>query len=353
MHWIRPAVEATVTLVARTEAPVIWATAGPVSSFLVAERASRRTGVPFVLDFRDPWTITRTDFEARRPAWAIARDRRTLYRLLAAAQAVVFRFVTEAESYWRAYEGALDAGRIHIVPNGYEGHIAESVVPRGEYCTLLYTGTVSSYRYDSLLHALSELKRVHPVQAQRLRVRFIGEGTGELTGMRAALGLEDILELQGPVSRAEITRLQREAHALLVLGRWPTIRGYELLAGAKAYEYFKAGRPIVGVLPLDETRRALRSVGTTTVADVDSLPSIVAVLRRVMDAWEGDTLESLAPDRAACGAFSAERQTAVVARALEGRLAEQSFVPGSVEVPPSLRNDVESGRWLPSEFMGR
>src|SRR2546430_64640 len=109
MGWIRPAVRATVHMSARKRPDVIWATAGPVSSFVVAQRASQRTGVPYVLDFRDPWTITCTEFEARRPAWATGMDRRTLYRFLKGAQAVIFRYDTEAECYWCAYRGALDA----------------------------------------------------------------------------------------------------------------------------------------------------------------------------------------------------------------------------------------------------
>ena len=53
---------------------VLLVTGGPWSSFLVAHRAFQRTGVPYVLDFRDSWTLTRNeDFEALRPRWASAR----------------------------------------------------------------------------------------------------------------------------------------------------------------------------------------------------------------------------------------------------------------------------------------
>ena len=70
MSWIRPAVKATLKLCASNQPNVIWATAGPVSSFLVAERVSQNIGVPYVLDFRDAWTLTGNAFEDRRPGWA-------------------------------------------------------------------------------------------------------------------------------------------------------------------------------------------------------------------------------------------------------------------------------------------
>jgi hypothetical protein len=129
--WIAPALEATIRVCSRRKPHVIWATGEPWSSFIVAERASQRTGVPYVLDFRDSWTLTQDPFEARRPAWATRSDRRTLYRLFERAQAVILRYETEAECYLRAYKGALDIAKIHLIPNGYEGTIDEFVVPGG------------------------------------------------------------------------------------------------------------------------------------------------------------------------------------------------------------------------------
>lgn len=345
MGWIRPAVQATVEIVARKQPDVIWATAGPVSSFVVAQRASQRTGVPYVLDFRDAWTITYNEFEASRPAWATCLDRRTMYRLLEGAQAVTFRYHTEAECYWHAYRGALEAARIHIIPNGYEGTIDEFVVPTGDQCTILYAGTLSSYRYDTLLQALQQLKASDPARARHLRLLFVGDGMEALADGAAVLGLSDIVKTTGPTAYTEITRLQREAHALLVLGRPPTMKGYELFAGAKLFSYLQAGRPIVGVLPPDETQKILRRVGVPTVADGDSLEQIVAVFRQLLDAWSGGTLSALVPDRASCQAYSAEQQTAALVCALEGKPAAEPFVPHSVEIPPSLRGDIGAAAW--------
>lgn len=340
MGWIQPAVEATVKMAARKRPDVIWATAGPVSSFLVAQRASQHTGVPYVLDFRDAWTITFNEFEARRPAWATRWDRRALYRLLRGAQAVTFRYHTEAECYWRAYPGALDASRIHIIPNGYDGTVDESVIPEGGKCIILYAGTLSSYRYDTLLQALDWLRKSDAARAGRLRLRVVGEGAEVLAADAAALGMSDLVETAGPTSHAEIARLQRDAHALLVLGRPPTMKGHELFAGAKLFGYLKAGRPIVGVLPPDETKRILRRVGVSTIADGSSVSAIVAVLQQLVDAWVGGSLALLVPSRIACAAYSAERQTAALGRALEARSAADPFVPNSVEIPPSLRGDI-------------
>jgi hypothetical protein len=112
-----------------------------------------------------------------------------------------------------------------------------------------------------------------------------------------------------------------------------------LVAGAKLFDYFRARRPILGVLPRDETRKLLNRTGLTTVADADSPIDIIAVLRQLMDAWTQGTLASLLPDRTACEAFSAEQQTSALVRALESTPSIQPFVPGTVEIPGSLQGE--------------
>lgn len=343
--WIGPAVQAAVKLCNRDAAQVIWATAGPVAAFYVAQAASQETGIPYVLDFRDSWTITYNEFEARRPGWAVRRDRARMFELLQGAQAVVFRYATEAECYWRAYPTAFDPHKVHIIPNGYEGRMEEFASPVGEKCKILYTGTLVSYRYETLLKALSMLKAVDPEQAATLRLLFVGEGTQALRAEIDRLGLSDIVETRGPVSQSDITRLQSEAHGFLVLGRTPTMRGYELLVGAKLFAYLRTGRPIIGVVASDETRNILQQLKVATIADVESCEQIVAVFRKILHAWSTGILSTLVPDRKACESFSAERQTAALINALEGKPAAQPFVPGSVGIPKSLRSYIDEKGW--------
>jgi hypothetical protein len=340
MGWIRPAVKAVCDLARISRPDTVWATGGPISSFIVAQRVSYRVGIPYVLDFRDALTFTPCKFEEQRPQWARRLDRRSISRLLSGAQAVVFRYHTEAECYFRACRDALEPSKIHIIPNGFEGEIDEFEPKDGEKLEILYTGALTDYRYDTLLDALRFLKQSCPDLTKRLHFHFVGEGTEALEVDAAKLGLTDIITTSGPVPHESIRHLSREAHAFLILGRPPTKPGYELFAGAKLFGYLKAGTPIMGVLPNDETRKILLRVGVTTVADVDSRSEIVTVLRRLLDGWSQGKLSSLLPKPSECQAYSAKRQTQDLVRALEGTAALEPFVPGTVEVPPSLREEI-------------
>ena len=342
MGWIRPATRVVVELCRHTKVEVLWATAGPVSSFLVAHGASQQTGIPYVLDFRDAWTITFNTFEERQPWWARRTARLTMYQLLSAARAVVFRYVTEAECFWQAYPGALDPSKVHIIPNGFEGDSEryDPSVP-AQKCRILYAGTLGDYRYDTLLQALHALKQETPQLAQAIQIDFVGEDTAPLGMQVKTLGLEDMVSWTGAVPFAQVASLSRAAHAFLVLGRYPSMRGYELFAPAKLFGYLQAGRPILAVLPEDEAKRILQQVGVTTVAQVDNVADIVAMLQTVIRAWQEGRLATFTPKTEACRAFSSTAQTAQLVQALTGVVAVSPFVPGRVEIPPSLRKEIQ------------
>jgi hypothetical protein len=341
--WIRPAVATAVKLYKRQRLDVIWASAGPVSAWVVARKISRATGIPYVLDLRDPHGLSYYDPEVRRPDSVMRRMRRTMHQIFKDAQAAVFLFDSVAECYSRAFPDALDLAKIHIIPNGFEGRIDNSRPSSSDRLNVLYTGTVVSYRFDTLLHALAELNSKAPATAQKLHLRFIGEGMEDVTKLAASLGLSNIVKTAGPTSHAEITRLEREAHVLLVLGRLPTIVGHELFAGAKVFNYLKTNRPIFAVVPRDETRKVLERVGVSTIADANSPAEIANQLERLIGAWSMGKLPTLLPDRDQCERYSSERQTEALVRALTGDRPTQPFAHGRVEVPPSLRAQLAEG----------
>jgi hypothetical protein len=340
MGWIAPAAKAVAEVCAGKPIDVIWATAGPVSAFHVAAEASRRTGVPYVLDFRDAWTITFNEFDDRQPLWARRRQRRNMARFLREAQSVVFRYEAEAECYWRAYPGSLDPARVWIIPNGFDGEVKDITAPKGKECQILYTGTLSDYRYDPLLDAIRQLKQAFPNEAAQLNLHFVGEGTEAIALKAQEFGMGEIVTAEGPVPQDALGQRVVKAHALLVLGRPPSMRGYELFAAAKLFGYLRERRPIIGVLPPDEAKAIMMRLAPSMVADVNAVAEIVAVLRRLVQNWRADTLASLVPDAEGCSAFSAEVQSEILSHALNGDPIADCFVPGRAKVPESLMEDI-------------
>jgi glycosyltransferase involved in cell wall biosynthesis len=347
MSWIRPAFRAALDECRHSRSDVVWATGAPWSAFLVAERISRSIGIPYVLDFRSSWTLVPNEFESLRPGWAQRRDSRTLARLFAGARSVVFFYRTEAESYCRRYRDALDPSKIHVIPNGFDGEISRSPLPSRDACRVLYAGVLASYRYDTLLEALERFRDREPERAANLEFHFVGEGTDQLGREASDRGLSGLVRTSPPMSHSQVLGLQEESHGLLMLGREPSYKGYQLLAGAKLYGYMKSGRPILGILPDDEARKTLRGLNAAAVAPVESVPGIVKLLVTVVDAWRSGTLGTLLPDPERCNAYSAKAQTDDLVLALNGRPPVQPFTPGETHLPERLTRDLDLPLWRP------
>jgi hypothetical protein len=83
----------------------------------------------------------------------------------------------------------------------------------------------------------------------------------------------------------------------------------------------------------------------STIADAASVEAICAALETMFAGWRDGLLSSFVPDRSACEQYSAKRQTAALVRALEGMPPAQLFVPGAVDVAPSLRAELPATGW--------
>jgi hypothetical protein len=339
MPWIRPAVAQILESCRRSRPNVIWATIGPLSSGVAAYKASVATGLPYVLDFRDPWGLEYYAEEVRRPAWARRIDNRIISRMFEGAQGVVFLFESVAQAYLRAFPAALEKTKIHIIPNGFEGEVESFDHAPGPRCKVLYAGNMATYRYDTLLEGLVRLKGKDPERAKQLHLMFVGENLRELADKVEDLGIMDLVEIVPPTSQAEVRRLQQEAHALLVLGRTPGRKGHELVAGAKLFGYLQAGRPIIGIVPRDETRRILSHIGNSMIADADDPEEVSAVFEQVLNAWSSRTLDRLVPSRAACEAYSSSRQIMSLISALNGALPERVLTAEGSTMAPSLQSE--------------
>src|SRR5262249_9497451 len=80
--WYPRAVEAGLTLLRRHRFDLILATGEPYSAYLIAKALSRRSGVPYVIDMRDPWTLAPYR-DVQRAAWRKSLERWLERRILA------------------------------------------------------------------------------------------------------------------------------------------------------------------------------------------------------------------------------------------------------------------------------
>ncbi|MBI2827562.1 MAG: glycosyltransferase family 4 protein [Planctomycetia bacterium] len=123
--WLFPALRGAMSLVREHKPNVIFSSGPPHTSHLVGLAVKRLTGLPLVLDFRDPWS--RTQWEKYR-ASAIRHgiDRHLEHRCVSRADRVILNTSDLQSEFVAAYPG-MRPDKFVVLPNGYDPALAQRV----------------------------------------------------------------------------------------------------------------------------------------------------------------------------------------------------------------------------------
>lgn len=270
VSWLLGAVPAGLRLIRRYRPAAIWSTYPIATAHLVALILHRRSGLPWVADFRDSMTEEGYpgDPLTRRIYRAIER------RTVAHAASLAFTAPSTRSMYLRRYP-ALDPTRCLVISNGYdEADFAELPMsglrpgPRSRPLRILHAGVIYPEERDPrpLFRALSGLKRAGRIDAGTLSIELRASGSeGEYAAELARLGIDDIVHLLAPLPYAQMLRECSDVDALLLL-QGPSCNHQ---IPAKLYEYLRLGKPILALTDAGgDTASALAPAGGATVLDL-------------------------------------------------------------------------------------
>lgn len=276
---------------------VIISSALPFTSHLVASRVARRTGKPWIAEYRDLFS---GNPYSEAPFWRGMLDLKIEQAMIKNASAIVA--VTPQMSN--------ELERMHgkhtvTVMNGFDIRDAAELIPpveAGRALKILYTGIVYPGRRDPapLFEAISSLGE----RGKRVIVEFYGQ---DLRGVRvsaAVAGIESQVRIHTPVSYDESLKLQAQADVLLLL-LWDDPRERGTLTG-KVFEYIGSGRPILAIGCLDGVASTLvrdRGLGET----VSESAAIARELNRWIEQIDRDGTISAVPPSARQGLSRAEQ----------------------------------------------
>lgn len=266
--WVPFAVRAARQLHAAAPVDAVLTTGPPHSAHLVGRSLSRRLGLPWVADLRDPWTDIHY-------AGSLGRTR-LAERLDARLEASVLREATALVTVTAPLQSAFSAraGRpVALVRNGFDPADFRGPAPPDEPFGVLYTGTL----YD-VPHAL--LGAMQRLRAEGLDVpfRIVGAAPDALRAAADARGVADLVRVEPPVPHDQAVALMRASAVLLL-----TVEAWSYAAGVvpgKTYEYLAAGRPVLGIGPVDgDAAHVLRDAGAGPMLAPDDVDGVAFALR--------------------------------------------------------------------------
>jgi len=270
--WLPFAIRRGKQIFAEHTIDLIFATAPPYTNLLVGRALKQYSGKPLVVDYRDEWSTIRY---RDTPSNGLTRriNHHLEGRVLTSADAVVTAAHPIVDRLQRA--GLLPAGKpMHTIMNGFdtEDYAAIPALDKREKFTIVYTGSFYGERQTPryFLQALAALLQAKPALRTHIQVYFVGSIYANHTRFIEELKLEDVVQLCGILPHQEAIRYQLAADLLLlVVGKGA---GSEVVLTGKIFEYLGAGKPILGLLPLEGPAAALiRQTATGVVVDAEDV----------------------------------------------------------------------------------
>ena len=287
LFWILPSVKFLLPKIKEHAIDAVVTTGPPHSVHFIGKKLKEKTGVPWVADFRDPWSrwVFLDSFSVS--GWAIRIHRRLERSVLHSADARI----TVSDTCKRDFE-ELGGAPVKSICNGYDEedfpHLPSTEKP--DRFLISYIGTIDNLRDPRMfLAAVRELCKEHPDFAQDTHIRLVGYLSGViLEEVQEDQSLSDKLTISQYVPHQEILEMLKESYVqLLLLSAGPETRG--ILTG-KFFEYLASGKRILALGRVgDEVDLALQKTQAGFLLDPSDKEGIKRTLRQFYRDYQQDT----------------------------------------------------------------
>lgn len=245
VFWVKPSVRFLCKYLNENPVDLIITTGPPHSMHLIGLGLKKKVGIPWLADFRDPWTDSDFYHRLRLTGLADFIHHRWEKKVLSSAD-----FVTTVSMYLGRSMENIAGRKIEVVNNGYdpEDFNFESEIHADNHFTISHFGAFSRDRNPAnLWKALGELSRENLQFAAVLKIQLIGQTDETVLHSIRENGLEkQLVVIPHKNHREGLEILRRSGILLLPVNDSPNAMG--ILPG-KMYEYIALRRPIIAIGP--------------------------------------------------------------------------------------------------------
>ncbi len=237
--WFGPALKAAQGLIEKRRPDVLYSTGGPWTNHLIALALARQYDLPWVADFRDPWTQSEL---FSPPSFA----HRELYRWLEGqiynrANAVISNTPYNLERLQRDFP--VTRGKSVCIPNGFDEEMFEGIEEGGgtDEVVLAYAGSLYAGRDGMGFFNALEKVLLSDEGLGDFRLRLYGKVDDTLKALPPRV--RSVTEAMGYLGQIEVNQALAQADAVLMT--MPQTKGPVGFVPGKLYSLLRLGKPLL------------------------------------------------------------------------------------------------------------
>lgn len=305
--WIKPSARFLAQWLRKNTVDVVVTNGTPHSCHLIGLRLKKQfPQLPWLADFRDPWTGI--DYFGSLPLSPRARAR---HEKLEKEVMQTADYLTTVSWQWQKdFQKIAEHQRVGVVTNGYDASQYTGDVSSDPDFSLYHTGVLGRDRnYPALWRALQRLLAEEEGFATAFRLVLIGENDGAVGHALQQHGLLPYLDRHAFLPHEEVIHRIRGGQLLLLLinqsadapGRLPS----------KLYEYLGAERPVLALSPLrGDAARILQETRAGSLFLPTEETAIRAFIRDRFRAWKAGENQAATQGYAAYSRYETTRKMA-------------------------------------------
>ncbi len=243
IFWVKPSVGFLEQSIRKGDYQAIITTGPPHSMHLIGLQLHQKTGVPWLADFRDPWSTWEFLDTLPMLSWAHKRHLELEQQVLTKANAIS----TISPTFQKDLKKLADR-EVHLLTNGFDtsdfpAQSEENKLKEKEI-EIVYSGVIDAIRNP--LPFLKAFKKAYEASKKSVRLRFVGKVSITVEEyVKNDNWLSSHVEFVGYVSHQRVFEYYQAADILLLI--LTTTKNAQGNIPGKLFEYMASGKTIVGL----------------------------------------------------------------------------------------------------------
>ena len=287
MFWIKPASKALNDYLKSNHVDAIVSTGPPHTTHMIALNVIKKHKIPWLADFRDPWTNIDFYDKLRLSNWADKKHKRLERLVLDKANQVVTVTWSWAEDFRR-----ISDRMPMVITNGFdpEDFTKAGTLSLDKKFTITHAGSLNDDRNPhALWEALDILVQEIDGFRKDLEIKFIGQVAPVAITELTQFGLKENLNLiENLPHKKVVTEIMKSQLLLLPLNDTPNIDG---VVPGKLYEYIGANRPILCIgKPDGDAAKIIKETNAGSVSDFTDVTTLIDHIKSYYQGYKESNL---------------------------------------------------------------
>lgn len=313
MWWIRPSVRFLRQKLNEEPVDAIFSTSPPQSVHLIAQQIAQKKNIPWIADFRDPWTKVHYFDKLMLTPFAEKKHKAQEKSVLKNADQVIATSWTTAADFEK-----INNKKVEVITNGFElpEFIPAPTSKKNDTFKVLYLGSMTIKKNPE--HFWSEIKtwiEEANITPEKLNFTFLGNVENSIFDYLDQIGLKGYYSKIPYIPHKEIWAEMIKADVLFLIG----VPGSPDIIPAKVFEYLAIRRPIFSISTKGgDIEKLLEITGAGWNADFNDPGTMFDNFKKMYEMHLQNTLqESFRVEDEKLMKFSRENRTADLARILD------------------------------------